>query len=236
LEHSFVLYLRMLSRRGWFAGSISLCFAAGVEATLIDVYQAGGFKGTIEAYSGVLSAQENYEYFSHSAHPVEGPNLRYNRGGIFFYDGPEGTTFNAIFNKERQPGDIRTQGMASWNIEVLSPGDPAVLFSDDLRELRETSPDVFKGRWEWRNNTDGGIIAGLEQPFWAMLIDPKEYAGLETLRVFSADGSRINLNLNTGWRGTTIFTLHMPVPDGGSTLAMALGAFGILAAARLRAG
>lgn len=205
----------------------ALACAATLRATTIDVFQAGKLKGSIEAFSGANSAIDNYDFFSHSAHPAEGPNLRLNRGAVFFYDGPEGTTFNVIFNKEREPGEPVTTGLVSWNILVASLSDASVILSDDKPELTETNPNIFKGRWEWRNNTDGGILNGLELPIWAVLVDPKQYLGLDTLRAFSADGSRINLNLATGARGNMIFALH--VPEGGSTLALIAPAFAGLA-------
>jgi len=214
-----------------------LAFSA--RATLIDVYQGnspnlGTFKGTIEAYSGVDSAVANYDYFSHSGHPTEGPNLKFNRGEIFFYDGPEGTTFNVLFNKEKNnQADPNTSGLVSWNIAALSFGDPSVLLSDDKKELKEDGSDFFKGRWEWNNNTDGGIIQGLDLPFWAVIIDPKEYQGVDSLKVFSADGGRINMNLRTGERGFMFFAVH--VPDAGGTIyLLSAGVFGLaLASSRM---
>jgi hypothetical protein len=201
-----------------------VCFLAGVNvrATRIDVYQGllpdpSTYKGTIEAYSGTDPAALNYDYFSHSAHPTEGPNLRFNRGEIFFYDGPEGTTFNVIFNKEKKAGDPETAGKANWNIAAASSvGDPSVLLSDDNNELKEDAT-FFKGRWEWHNNTDGGIIQGLI-PFWILAIDPKLYEGLDSLKVFSANNDRLNMNLRTGDRGYMWFVVS--VPDGGSTLSL----------------
>jgi hypothetical protein len=208
---------------------LTCLFVPGVQATTIDVYQGAipTFKGTIEAYSGSASAVDNYDYFSHSGDPIEGPNTRFYRGEIFFYDGPEGTTFNAIFNKEKErPSDPDIRGAVSWDLISVSSGDPSVLLSDDRNELRESDPDYFKGRWEWHNNTDGGIIQGLDLPFWILAIDPREYDNLDSLKVFSADGERINMNLRTGNRGYMFFVLHPDsVPDTGSTAGLVF--FGI---------
>jgi hypothetical protein len=211
-------------------------FSARIHGTSIDVFQGGNYKGTIQAYSGTDPAAVNYDYFSHSGHPTEGPNLRYNRGELFFYDGAEGTTFNVIFNKEREPGDPPTSGLVSWNLFTANNGDLSVILSDDKNELKQPYPNVFKGRWEWRNNTDGGII-GPFTPDWALLIDPKEYDRLDALRVFSADGKRFNLNLHTGPRGTMLFVLSgtIPVPETGSTLLLgALGFITVASAAQSR--
>jgi hypothetical protein len=214
--------------------SLAVCFvfSFSVKATLIDVFQGGlgssSYKGTIEAYSGADPAKANYDYFSHSGHPAEGPNTRFNRGEVFFYDGPEGTTFNVIFNKDRvSSSDPVTVGKVSWNIAAGSViGDPSVLLSDDKKELKEEDFDTFKGRWEWRNNSDGGIIDGLGLPFWIVAVDPKEYEGLDALKVFGAEGERIDLNLRTGDRGTMFFMLH--VPEGGSTVGLlSMGMVGI---------
>jgi hypothetical protein len=213
------------------------CFlmAGSARATLIDVYQGSSFtyKGTVEAYSGTDSAVVNYDYFSHSGHPTEGPNLKFNRGEIFFYDGPEGLTFNAVFNKEKEnPTDPDTFGAVSWNIGAFSfpTGDPAVLLSDDKRELKEISPDAFKGRWQWVNNTDGGIIGGLTGDIWGLVIDPVDYQNLDSLKVFSDDGSRLNMNLRTGDRGYMFFVPH--VPEAGSTLSFMGAGLGALALCR----
>jgi hypothetical protein len=214
------------------------------RATLIDVYQGINFnyKGTIEAYTGIDSAALNYDYFSHSGDPVEGPNLKFNRGEIFFYDGPEGTTFNAIFNKEKEkPADGNTDGSVSWDIVAGSfSTDPSVLLADDKKELKEVASDtvnhsaLFEGRWAWHNNTDGGIIQGLDGPIWILAIDPIDYEGIDSLKAFSADGSRINLNLSTGNRGYLFFVPHFGnIPDSGATLSLlSIGIAGLSLAAK----
>lgn len=215
-------------------GALAACvlMVGSAHATLIDVYQGltPTYKGTIEAYSGTDPAIVNYDYFSHSGHPIEGPNLKFNRGEIFFYDGPEGLTFNVVFNKEKNdPTDQDTAGAVSWNIAAFSlpPGDPAVLLSDDKKELKEISPDAFKGRWQWVNNTDGGILEGFTEGAWGLVIDPVDYQSLDALKVFSDDGSRINMNLRTGDRGFMFFIPH--VPEAGSSLSLLAAGLGTLA-------
>jgi hypothetical protein len=187
------------------------------------------YKGTIAAYTGTDSAAVNYDYFSHSGDPVEGPNLKFDRGEIFFYEGSEGMTFNAIFNKEKEkPSDGDIFGLVSWDIAAGTfSTDPTVLLSDDKKELKEVASDpvnhsaLFEGRWAWHNNTDGGIIQGLEGPVWILAIDPIAYQGIDSLKAFSADGSRINLNLSTGNRGYLFFVPHFgSIPDPGTTLSL----------------
>lgn len=228
-----------MNRWKFIAVAVCSLLANSNHATLIDVFQGLNgphiFKGTIDAYTGTDPAAVNYDYFSHSGHPTEGPNLKFNRGELFFYEGPDGMTFNMVFNKDNQnASDPVTDGLVSWNIAEASlpPGDASVLLSDDNRELKETDPDVFKGRWQWHNNTDGGIIGGLTGD-WAVLIDPKEYQGLDTLKVFSADGDRINLNLETGNKGFIFFALHpSSAPDAGGSAFMLAGGLLVLGMAR----
>jgi len=169
-----------------------------VEATPINVFQGDTLLGTITPYTGTTTGEANYDYYSASGHPINGPTPVYKEGQIFFYDGADGLNFNAIFNVDKAPN---SPGKVLWYIGITgSTTDPVVRLSDDdgtYGELAEIGDNVFRGRWYYNYNTDGGVIGEIDGAKWAVTIDPYYYLNVDSLKVFDSSGSYITLKVNT---------------------------------------
>ena len=186
----FVLYLVMLA--------IVVFSQTYVEATPINVFQGDTLLGTITPYTGTDTGADNYNYYSASGHPINGPAPAYQEGQIFFYDGSDGLNFNAIFNVDSASN---SPGKVLWDITITgSTTNPIVRLSDDdgtYGELAEVGDNAFRGKWYYNYNTDGGAIGELDGAKWAVTIDPDYYYHVNSLKVFDSSGSYITLEVNT---------------------------------------
>src|SRR5690606_4616930 len=70
-----------------------------VEGKKLGIWLANGtFLGDIVTYSGNLSAEANYNYYSASAHPLKGPDPTGYELHNFFYEGSDGLVLNFYGN------------------------------------------------------------------------------------------------------------------------------------------
>ncbi|MEW5802445.1 MAG: hypothetical protein AB1847_10140 [bacterium] len=196
--------------------------------TLIDIYQGGTLLGSVTPYTGLITGAANYNFYSDSGHPINGPEPVFKEGEIFFYDGSDGLNFNVIFSKEGIGG---AAGSAQWDITITgSTTNLSVRVTDDASELRENvTTHVFTGRWGWNNqNTDGGVIGEIGGSEWIITIDPIAYS-LDNLKAYSASGSSYALNLNTDASGDIILKpASSPVPVPATILLFCSGFLGLL--------
>ena len=77
------------------------------------------------------------------------------------------------------------------------PESTAVEVSDDSGELVMTSNTTATGLWNFANNSDGGVLSGLQLPGdWTITIDPSFIMGITTWTWIQSDGSFIDLDLS----------------------------------------
>ncbi len=169
--------LLILLSLGWASSS--------AQAYYIQVLQGSSVLGTVSPYTGTLTAANNYNYFSNSGHPVNGPTPMAQQGRIWFYEGSDGLAWNVIFNAV----GAAFNGSASWNINITgSTSNPGVVLSDDAGELKEPTSNQFTGNWNWfasSKATDGGVIAPLGTG-WTINVTPTAaYTGVTNLAVCS---------------------------------------------------
>jgi len=125
-----------------------------------------GFKdlvlGTIYGYEGEETGRNNYNYFSASAHPLHGPNLHPHRLKIFVYERTtNGRDFLNLIAGEDEGGSRHAfSGLVDITGSIINP---EVKRSDDggIPELIEGPDNHFEGEWQFRNNSDGGVIGPL---------------------------------------------------------------------------
>ncbi|MCB9092953.1 MAG: hypothetical protein H6620_10385 [Halobacteriovoraceae bacterium] len=167
------------------------------------------YGGTITAYKGSKSAQDNYNYYSASAHPLVGPDPEGFKSKIFFYeDGKGGLALNLIHNIDKIEGDANYSGSADnqvqWQI-VTSGNDrkDSVLLSDDQGELKRAEyrqkqdipydSNFYQGNWHYWNNTDGGVIGNFYGESFRINVQAKVSGDNLEAVFYSATGSKIKL-------------------------------------------
>ncbi len=202
-------------------------------ATPISVSQGGTYLGNINPFTGGITGAANYNFFSWSAHPINGPAPVEKEAHIFMYDGLDGLNFTTVFSKE--DSNNVGAGRVKWDISIAgSTTGTAVRLSDDGSELTETSADFYRGRWKYNNkNTDGGVIGEIGGAAWTITIDPIKYQNVSALKVFDYSGSFFSLNLNTDITGEIVLAAAaepIPSPEPTTLLLMGIGIAGLAGA------
>lgn len=159
------------------------------------------FLGEIEAFTGEKTAAENYGYQSASAHPVIGPQPIKLASHVFFYEGPDGLNLTLFHNIEDQneggnkvQWDIRTTGNPEGDAVKLVD-DKSKDRGDELRKLKESTTDEGKyaGRWEYNNNTDGGVIGPFAGELFWIKVKILSIGNVNDAAFYSADGTHFTL-------------------------------------------
>ena len=123
----------------------------------LEGVQGDRYSGEVVAYSGNISALDNYNYYSSSAHPVEGPKPKDYNINVFFYENSEGLYLNFFAN--RDIGGDNNWVAFDINVEILgNTFNDAIVLSDDAGELIKTANGIYKGRFNYLLNSDGGVI------------------------------------------------------------------------------
>jgi hypothetical protein len=99
---------------------------------------------------------------------------------------------------------------------------------DDGTELSEPGVDMFQGRWNFANNSDGGVIGELGGSGWEVVVDPLQWAthdgtnpGIFNVTAAGASGS-VALANGTGSPGDQIVFRPVPEPAAFGLVALAL--------------
>jgi hypothetical protein len=150
------------------------------------------------------------------------------QGGItdiqfWFYDGSDGLNFVMVFGKDNS-GTTFPDDKVQGDISVTgSSSNPTVRLSDDPGELTEVGiTDVFEGRWQFGDNSDGGVIGALGGLGWEVTFDPILYAQMSTAHAYGSTGSEV-LAVNT----TDLIVFRPSVPEPTTLLLMGLGLIGV---------
>ncbi len=210
------------------------------------------YLGTVEAYTGTESAADNYNFFSASAHPINGPTPEAYKSKMYMYDGPDGLSFGFFHNIDA--GGNNYWNHVDWDISLMNMSSSFGLSDDGgltQSEFSQVDPNTYSGRWAYRINTDGGVIKDLTptDTYWEIMIDPLAFGDVQDWSMYSADGSVINLwnnpvGLPTGLGSTdhyeldtdayTTFITKSAIPEPTSMLLFGLGVAGTLVHRRLR--
>jgi len=159
------------------------------------VIRAQNYLGSVVSYQGPLSAADNYDYYSASAHPVVGPTPIGYEANVFFYEGPDGLaiTFFANIDAGGSSNNI-------FNVDLSISGNQnkdSVLLSDDKNELQQVSAGQYQGRFHYWYNTDGGVIGPLVGQNYKILVHFDQTGDIKTARFYSADGQSFTLGNNS---------------------------------------
>ena len=155
------------------------------------------YLGAVVSYAGDLTAADNYNYYSASAHPVVGPTPVGFEANVFFYEDSQGIALNFFANIDAGGS---TDNEVDVDIQVINnSNNDEVLLSEDGRELKEVSDSNYEGRFHYWNNTDGGVIGYLDKssPF-IIRVQFLESGDIGKARFFSANNFHFSLGQEVG--------------------------------------
>lgn len=164
--------------------------------------------GAITTFSGELSAINNYDYHSWSAHTKIGPSPSPFASQVFFYQGADEKL--TLFMVHNIDSNDRSSGSADNKVkwDILSSGNSSadnVILSDDRHELKlkpnrgwmRDNEQLFKGNWHYWYNTDGGVLGPYNGEDFEIRIRSNHSGDISAAAFYSADGSVLNL-MNEG--------------------------------------
>lgn len=186
-----------------------LILGTGVNAALYDVWHDTDFDGIKDTYLGVVSgytggidAAANYNFFSASAHPVNGPNPEAYKSKMFMYEGSDGLSFSVFHN-------IDAGGNIYWNhvgmdFQFRNMSSSIGLMDDSSPENRGEPGamviDAFNYHvgWAYTLNTDGIVFNHLVplDDYWEIFVDPFMFGDIQDWGMYSGSGSYINFWMN----------------------------------------
>jgi hypothetical protein len=155
------------------------------------------YLGSFVAYSGTLTAANNYNYYSVSAHPITGPQPVGFKTTVFFYEGLDGLALN-FFSNIDEGGS--TDNIQNWDITTTNNARlDSVLLSDDPGELQlyssttTTETQVYRLRSHYWSNTDGGVIGPFDRTDFRIAVKVLSSGDNIDAAFYSANGTILPL-------------------------------------------
>jgi len=228
-------------------GVVLLAVTLGVQTSEASIFSVWAdstgdglrdlYLGNISGYTGNKWGKANYNFYSDSGHPINGPTPGDFALKIFMY---EKTSVDNAWLNLIAGADNAAHGSTWYDVEGVvsitgSSLDPSVALSDDPGELIETSPDLFTGDWSFNKNSDGGVIRNLRGDWFAKI----EFgdSDMTTHGFYSADGDVIftdNLGYNTFFICSSSDACP-PIPEPASMMLLGTGLLGLIGFRRKRA-
>lgn len=169
-----------------------------VQGKKLGIWGNGGvYLGEIVAYSGDISAIENYNYYSASAHPINGPTPIGFELHNFFYEGPDGLMLNFYGNIDG--GGSEANKFTLKIVTQNNNGADNLVFIDDpgskdaVTVSKTNSGHTYLGTFQYWSNTDGAIIGPFSGEDFEIGVEIGIAGDLQGARFYSANGSSFNL-------------------------------------------
>lgn len=189
-----------------------------VDGTLLGIWldpdhsgviKTENYLGEVNAYRGDLSHEDNYNYFSASAHPVVGPTPKGFEMNVFFYEDQRGEYSLNFFANLDEGGSADN----IMNVKIDIKGNNLlddVLLSDDRAELtqigvlQQAEQTSYLGKFHYWKNTDGGVIGPLKGDNFIVHVELDELGDNNEALFYSSNGSAFKLKPETGHRSSFI--------------------------------
>lgn len=160
------------------------------------------FLGDIVTYSGNISAESNYNYYSASAHPINGPTPIGYELHNFFYEGTDGLMLNFYGNVD---SDDESKGSADnqYSLKITTAGNDNaddVVFVDDPNNAddvvtvqKKGAENEYNAKFHYWYNTDGAVIGPFNGEYFEIHVQIVSAGDLQGARFYSANSSSFNL-------------------------------------------
>ncbi len=163
-----------------------------------EVWQDTTYDGTPDKYLGLITPFNQgvdvataYAYSGFSSHMID-PIPEAYKSKVWLYD-YEGFSVGMFHNVHAGGNTDWTN--VQWDVSVMGTPHWKIL-GDENHEFTYFGGDLYKGRWNYKSHTDGGVI-GFENNYdWVVKIEPLSWEQQETWDVYSADGNVVSLNMD----------------------------------------
>lgn len=158
--------------------------------------------GDIVTYSGEISAEKNYNYYSSSGHPINGPTPIGYELHNFFYEGTDGLMLNFYGNVD---SDDNSNGSSDnqYALKITTLGNnnaDHVVFVDDPNNADDVvtvkkvgAANEYNAKFHYWYNTDGAIIGPFNGEDFEIHVQIASAGDLQGARFYSANTSSFNL-------------------------------------------
>ena len=219
--------------------------------SLFDVWMFDGggptLLGQITSFSGTEGHAANYDYYSASGHPVNGPTPADYTSFAWLYHNTTNDTysFNLIHNKDNGGGNYWSA--ITMDLYFGGMGYGVILQDDDPENQGQGGFDDQGGGLMWadfayKDNSDGGVIGINPEDCcdWRIGIDPLAFGDIQDFYFASGDGGNIHawesgFDLPTGLDPDDVYygadevypgfaiTPHCEVPEPGTLMLLGMG-------------
>lgn len=159
--------------------------------------------GYISSYKGIESAFANYNYYSASAHIINGPAPSSFESRVFMYQPNDSNEIYLFFYFNIDAGGSE-DNQVSWDVKTSRNSLlDSVIVTDDPNsgtpELQRVSqsPDeqssAYQGRFHYWSNTDGGVIGPFKGTNFEIGVNVLSSGDLNKATFFSSDDQKFSL-------------------------------------------
>lgn len=160
--------------------------------------------GYINSYKGNGSAFANYDYYSNSAHIINGPPASSFESRVFMYqpNSSDGVYLFFYFNidaggskNNKVSWDITTKRNSLLDSVIVADDPDQYGIPELIRKPQDTinNSSLYEGRFEYWENTDGGVIGPFKGTNFEIGVNVLSSGDLNKATFFSSDNKTFSL-------------------------------------------